>query len=333
MSPQTPTPIDNQNLDETFRWSFQLIGTSSAIQKVYTELQIAGRNDFPVFLFGETGTGKELAARIIHDLGSRRRRLFVPVDCAALAPTLIESELFGHVRGAFTGAQASRTGLLEAARGGTIFLDEIGELPLHCQAKLLRALQEREIRPVGGNESFHIDARFIAATNRNLEAEVKAGRFRQDIYFRLNVLQIRLPALRERKSDIPLLVNSFLAKFGDLQPSIRSVSEEAMRCLMSYNWPGNVRELENAIEHALALGAGPAIETGDLPSLLRFVFSTASVSEDHEVLSLRELERRAIFRALSETDGDRIAAARLLSIGKTTLYRKLKEYSANSKCA
>lgn len=314
-------------------YSGDFIGACPAIQKIYARINRASQFDFPVLVLGESGTGKELVARAIHSQGQRRSCPFVPIDCAALVPTLVETELFGYAKGAFTGAQHSRIGLLEAANGGTVFLDEIGELPLHCQSKLLRTLQEREIRPVGATERLHIDLRVIAATNRNLESEVKSGTFRQDLFFRLNILQIELPALRDRKSDIPLLVNSFLFKYGDLQPLIHSVSEDAMRFLMSYNWPGNIRELEHAIEHALALGAGPAIEIDDLPFALQSFSESASLPSASETFSLAELRRRAIFQALSKTHGDKLAAARLLHIGKTTLYRKLKEYGADTVCA
>ena len=321
-----PEPNSTESADSPENFG-GFVGVSPSIQKVYRQIQIVSHYNFPVLILGESGTGKELAARLIHDLTPRRLRPFAPVDCGALVPTLIESELFGHARGAFTGAERSRIGLLQAASGGTLFLDEIGELPLHCQAKLLRALQEQEVRPVGATERIHIDVRVIAATNRNLESEVKAGHFRQDLYFRLNVLELRLPPLRDHKSDIPLLVNSFLEKFADLQSSIHSVSEEAMRCLLSYSWPGNVRELENAIEHALALGAGSAVQVSDLPSSLQEAPGWQTFPEENELLSLYEIERRAIFRALNRSNGDKIAAAHILHIGRTTLYRKLKEYS------
>jgi two-component system response regulator HydG len=242
-------------------------------------------------------------------------------------PTLIESELFGYVKGAFTGAQHSKQGLFEAAGEGTLFLDEIGELPNDLQAKLLRALQEREIKPVGSNERVGIRARVIAATNRDLESAIRTGGFRQDLYFRLNVVQIKLPPLRERKTDIPLLVNTFLEKFSDPARPIHSISEDAMRRIMSYDWPGNIRELENAIERAVALGSGPILHVGDLPSNLQYT-STEKLADVDELVPLETLERRAIFRALQETSGDKLAAARLLGIGKTTLYRKLKQYEA-----
>jgi two-component system response regulator HydG len=274
---------------------------------------------------GESGTGKELVARSIHFLGARQNKPFVPVDCSGLVPTLIESELFGYVKGAFTGAQHSRSGLFETANGGTVFLDEIGDLPVDLQAKLLRALQEREIRPVGATDRVRIDVRIIAATNRDLESAIRAGAFRQDLYFRLNVVQVKLPPLRERKSDIPLLVNFFLEKFSDPQRPIRTISEDAMRRLMAYDWPGNVRELENAVERAVALGSGPILHIADLPSSLQEGPSDKML-ESNELTTLDQMERRAILRALRETNGDKLAAARLLGIGKTTLYRKLKQY-------
>jgi len=306
-----------------------LIGVSLKMQRVYKLVEKVSQHNYPVLILGESGTGKELVARSIHFGGPRQKKPFVPVDCSGLVPTLIESELFGYVKGAFTGAQHSRAGLLESADSGTVFLDEIGDLPVDLQAKLLRALQEREIRPVGATERVRIDLRVIAATNRDLESAIRTGGFRQDLYFRLNVVQIKLPPLRERKSDIPLLVSSFLEKFSDPQRAVRSISEDAMRRLMTYDWPGNVRELENAVERAVALGSGPILHAGDLPSNLQYN-SAEKLPESDELLPLEELERRAIFRALRETGGDKLAAARLLGIGKTTLYRKLKQYGTQS---
>jgi DNA-binding NtrC family response regulator len=302
-----------------------LIGVSSKMQRVYKMVEKVSQHNYPVLILGESGTGKELVARSVHFSGVRKNKPFVPVDCAGLVPTLIESELFGYVKGAFTGAQHGRTGLLESGNGGTVFLDEIGDLPVDLQAKLLRALQEREIRPVGATERVHIDLRIIAATNRDLESAIRTGAFRQDLYFRLNVVQIKLPPLRERKTDIPLLVHSFLEKFSDAQRPVRTISEDAMRRLMAYDWPGNVRELENAIERAVALGSGPILHVADLPSNLQQESDEHALRSD-EFVTLEELERRAILRALRETSGDKLAAARLLGIGKTTLYRKLKQY-------
>jgi len=304
-----------------------LIGVAPKMQRVYKLIEKVAQHNYPVLILGESGTGKELVARSIHFSGPRRARPFVPVDCSALAPTLIESELFGHVKGAFTGAQHSKQGLLEAAGDGTLFLDEIGDLPVDLQAKLLRALQEREIRPLGGTDRVAIRARVMAATNRDLDTLVRAGTFRQDLFFRLNVVQIKLPPLRERKSDIPVLVSAFLEKFSDAKAPVRSISEDAMRRLMAYDWPGNVRELENAVERAVALGSGPILHVGDLPSNLQYA-QPERFTEQNELVPLEELERRAIFHALRETSGDKLAAARLLGIGKTTLYRKLKQYEA-----
>ncbi len=304
-----------------------LIGVSAKMQRLYKMIEKVSQHNYPVLVLGESGTGKELVARSIHFMGARQKKPFVPVDCSGLVPTLIESELFGYVKGAFTGAQHGRTGLLETGNGGTVFLDEIGDLPVDLQAKLLRALQEREVRPVGATDRVRIDIRIIAATNRDLESAIRTGGFRQDLYFRLNVVQLKLPPLRERKSDIPLLVSSFLEKFSDPQRPIRTISEDAMRRLMAYDWPGNVRELENAVERAVALGSGPILHMGDLPSNLQQGGSDRSLDSD-ELTTLEEMERRAILRALRETNGDKLAAARLLGIGKTTLYRKLKQYGA-----
>src|SRR6202049_3737758 len=247
-----------------------LIGVSSKMQRVYKMIEKVSQHEYPVLILGESGTGKELVAKSIHYSGKRKERPFAPVDCSSLVPTLIESELFGYVKGAFTGAMQSKQGLLEAANGGPLFLDEIGDMPVDLQAKLLRALQEREVKPVGSTERRRINVRIIAATNRDLDSAIKAGAFRQDLYFRLNVVQLKLPALRERKSDIPLLVTSFLDKFSDPQAPVRTISEDAMRRLIAYDWPGNVRELENAIERAVALGSGPIIHVGDLPSTLQY---------------------------------------------------------------
>src|SRR5579859_173233 len=302
-----------------------LIGLSVKMQRVYKIIEKVSQHEYPVLLLGESGTGKELVAKCIHFSGPRKDRPFAPVDCSALVPTLIESELFGYVKGAFTGAMQSKQGLLEAAQGGTLFLDEIGDMPVDLQAKLLRALQEREVKPVGSTERRHINVRIIAATNRDLDAAIKSGAFRQDLYFRLNVVQIKLPPLRERKSDIELLVTSFLEKFSDPHGAPRTISEDAMRRLIAYDWPGNVRELENAIERAVAMGSGPIVHVGDLPSNLHYPASERIPDRD-ELLPIEELERRAILRTLRETGGDKLAAARMLGIGKTTLYRKLKQY-------
>lgn len=301
-----------------------LIGTSESMEQVYRLILKVAPKRQPVLILGESGTGKELAARAIHAYSPWRESPFVPVDCGALTPTLIESELFGHVQGAFTGATHSRQGLLASAGEGMVFLDEIAELPVELQAKMLRALQEREIKPIGSNTPVRIEARIIAATNQDPKAAIKQGSFRKDLYYRLNVVSIKLPPLRDRKSDIPALVRSFIIRHGGLEAGVNGVSPEAMARLMSYEWPGNVRELENCIQRAVALGSPPHIQVEDLPSsLLNYM---ASSSAGLEPVSLRELERRAILQALEVTGGDRLRAAKLLGIGKTTIYRKLKEY-------
>ncbi len=271
-----------------------LIGTSARMQRVYRMIERVSQHSYPVLILGESGTGKELVARSVHFQGPRKQRPFVPVDCSALAPTLIESELFGHVKGAFTGAQQNKAGLLEAADDGTLFLDEIGDLPVDMQAKLLRALQEREVKPVGSNERVPLRARVIAATNRDLDAAIRGGTFRQDLYFRLNVVQIKLPPLRERKSDIPLLVNSFLEKFCEANQQTHTLNDDALRRLMAYDWPGNVRELENSIQRAIAMGSGTVVQFNDLPSNLQYDAREQSAQEG-DLVPLMVLERRAIF--------------------------------------
>ena len=303
----------------------KLIGLSPKMQRVYKTIEKVAGHEYPVLVLGESGTGKELVARSLHALGRRKEGPFVPVDCSSLVPTLIESELFGYVKGAFTGAVQSKQGLLEAANGGTLFLDEIGDMPTDLQARLLRALQEREVKPVGSTERRRIDVRIVAATNRDLESAIRSGAFRQDLYFRLNVVQIKLPPLRDRKSDIPLLVTAFLEKYSPSDEPVRTISSDTMQRLMAHDWPGNVRELENAIERAVAMGSGPLIHVADLPSNLQIQTSERTPQRD-ELLPLDELERRAILRMLRETSGDKLSAARMLGIGKTTLYRKLKQY-------
>ena len=306
-----------------------LIGESAPMRHLCELIGRISQCTSPVLLIGETGTGKEVVARAIHSTGTRRGKTLVPVDCSALTTTLVESELFGHVKGAFTGADHSKLGLLQSANEGTIFLDEIGEFPLFLQPKLLRALQEKEIRPVGSTERIPIDGRVIAATNRDLEADVRAGTFRQDLYFRLNVIQITLPALRQHKADIPLLVSHFLEKFSDPLQPVHVISDDALRRLTAYDWPGNVRELANTIECAVALSSDSVLTVDDLASV-SYHASAPHPPDGNESVSLRETERRAILRAVRETGGDKLAAARLLQIGKTTLYRKLKVYAGVS---
>jgi DNA-binding NtrC family response regulator len=328
--------VDNENrvLRETLRTRpgfAGLIGISSKMQRVYKLIEKVCQHNYPVLILGESGTGKELVARSIHFSGLRRNRPFVPVDCSALPPNLIESELFGHVKGAFTGATHNRQGLVETAENGTLFLDEIGELPTDMQAKLLRAIQEKEIRPIGGSERLQVAARVIAATNRDLESMVRLGTFRQDLYFRLNVVQIKLPPLRERKTDIPILISSFLEKqCSEREGREFTFTEAAMSQMLSYDWPGNVRELENTVERATALSSGPLLDVADLPTYVQYAMSHRAPPPD-EIVPLEELEKRAILHAMQEASGDKLQAAKLLKIGKTTLYRKLKQYGAEGR--
>src|ERR1700722_10203601 len=266
-----------------------LIGLSPKMESVYKVIGKVSQHDYPVLILGESGTGKELVARSVHFSSPRKERPFVAVDCSSLTPTLIESELFGYVKGAFTGAVQSKQGLLESADGGTLVLDEIGDMPTDMQAKLLRALQEHEIKPVGSTERRSFNVRIIAATNRDLEAAIRGGAFRQDLYFRLNVVQVKLPPLRDRKNDIPLLVTSFLEKLTSPDARPRSISEDAMRRMIAYDWPGNVRELENVVARAVALGSGPTVQLGDLPSSLHHPIS-GRIPEKDELLPLQELE-------------------------------------------
>jgi DNA-binding NtrC family response regulator len=338
------------NMDET---RHVLVGQSARTRQVLGLIQKLGKCRWPALLLGETGTGKEVVARAIHNVNSAGP--FVTIDCSSMVGPLMESELFGHVKGAFTGAATAKVGLIETANGGTAMFDEIGELPLDLQAKLLRVLQEKEFRPVGSTTTRRSDFRIIAATNRDLAKEVEKGTFRRDLFFRLNVINIRLAPLRERREDIPALINHFLIRVGGNY----TVTAEAMEVMLNYDWPGNVRELENCIQHMVAINSGPLLHVADLPSSLQnfllqkksqYLMAAAGAPQPvaiqgeagaatldapsaqaaapifQGVIPLTELERRAIINALEYTKGDRAVAAHLLGIGRTTLYRKLKEY-------
>jgi transcriptional regulator with PAS, ATPase and Fis domain len=333
-----------------------IIGSSAKIQDVLRMVARLKNTRTPVLITGESGTGKELVARAIHFRGSLAHRPFVAVDCGALVPTLIESELFGYERGAFTGALKPKDGLFQAANGGTLFLDEIGELPLEMQTKLLRALQEKEVRRVGSNVRTQVDVRIVAATNRDLEQAYRDGTFRKDLYFRLNVVAVHLPALRERRSDIPSLVHFFLDKYvpdGSLQ-----VSNAAMKALLQYGWPGNVRELQNCIERAVALGNRELIDVYDLPPALRNAGDqmTRALSAEEPTVperserpvvlpankttipgvtpnDLEALERLTIQRVFDQVRGDKTLAGKMLGISRATLYRKIKRYQIKAASA
>lgn len=315
---------------------YGLIGRSPQIAEVRRLIEKAARTRLPVLLLGESGTGKEVAARAIYDLAPRGQ--FVPIDCGALVGTLMESELFGHAKGAFTGATENKRGLVEAADGGTAFFDEIGDLPLDMQVKLLRLVQEQEYRPVGSLHWRKTDLRLVAATHRDLKAEVAANRFRLDLYYRLNVLPIRIPPLRDRKDDIPLLVRHFV---GEADLPIPDV----LRLFESYDWPGNVRELKHCVERILALRSEGALRMSDMPTALQYHARASEIqslarsieeppdqlprytpAKSPPIVSIPDSEKQAISAALVATNGERAKAASLLKISRTTLYRRMKEY-------
>jgi DNA-binding NtrC family response regulator len=302
-----------------------LVARSEAMQKVLELARRVAQVDSTVLIAGESGVGKERVARLIHDESSRASRPFVAINCAAVTETLLESELFGHARGAFTGATTDRAGLFEAAHGGTLLLDEVGEVPAAMQAKLLRVLQEREVRRVGENRNRPIDVRVLAATNRDLPAEVESGRFRKDLYYRLRVIELRIPPLRERREDVLPLARLFVAQAIErTRRKVCGLGPKAADQLVRYDWPGNVRELENAIERAVALATGSQIQPDDLPEEVRLALP--AVYAPGRVRTLDEVERDYIVAALQANDGNRTRTAAQLQIGIATLHRKIKEY-------
>ena len=299
----------------------ELVGQSRAMQKVLESIRTVAPTDTTVLIRGESGTGKELVARAIHNLSSRRFMPLVTIHCGALTETLLESELFGHEKGAFTGAQYRKKGKFEIAEGGTVFLDEIADISLKTQTDLLRVLQEKEITRVGGNQIIKVDFRAVAATNRDLEALVKDGTFRPDLYYRLNVFGIELPPLRERKEDIPLLVDHFIRKFARaMGKRFTGVNRSGLEVLMNYDWPGNVRELENAIERAMVIGREPEIQAADFPLQLK------APVQPETGLALADVERGHILRVLEACEWNQTRAAKVLGIDRVTLYNKIKKY-------
>jgi len=315
-----------RRLKDRYRYG-DIMGVSSQIQEIYEIIQRVSQNDSTILIHGESGTGKELVAKTIHEKSNRKNKPFVPVYCGAIVETLLESELFGHRKGAFTGAIRDSIGLFRAAEGGTVFLDEIAEISHSVQVKLLRTLQERKVRPVGDTKEIEIDVRVIAATNRDVEDAIKSGALRKDLFYRLNVIPIGIPPLRERKEDVPLLVNHFVDAFNNKsKKGVKGVSPEAMEFLLSYRWPGNVRELQSMIERAFGLGAGDTISVSDLPSEIRMHRYTEHQNAPEAVPTLRESEATLIQRALEITNDMKVPAARLLGIDKATLYRKIKKY-------
>src|SRR5437867_2494960 len=303
-----------------------IIGSSDEMVRVFKMVQKVADSEATIMIQGESGTGKELIAREVHYRSRHAQGPFVSINCGAIPRDLLESNLFGHVKGSFTGAVRDSPGLFQVAEGGTFFLDEVGETPLATQVKLLRALQEREIIPVGGTQAVKIDCRLVAATNSDLERGVAEGRFRADLFYRLNVIPIRLPSLRQRRDDIPLLVDHFLKRFAQNNPA-KSVNKEAMELLMKYDWPGNVRELENVMERALILDEGGVIEPEDLPDKIRFGQShRGSLVIDSPTLSLEELEKEYILKVLNYTRWQKKRTSDILGINASTLYRKLLAY-------
>jgi len=303
-----------------------VIGRTPQMLQVYKAIARVANSKSTILLYGERGTGKELIARSIHYNSNRNHRPFIPVDCASLVETLMESELFGYVRGAFTGAHFTKKGLFEEADGGTLFLDEVGNLSLSIQAKLLRFLQEHEIKRVGGTESIKVDVRVIAATNQPLEPLIKEGKFREDLFDRLNVFSITLPPLRERKEDIPLLALHFLKRFSqENQKNITHFSPEVLDILSRYSWPGNIRELENTIERAVILSTHPIILPEDLPKKICDEVKRIEIKPLEELLPLKEMERRYVLQVLQATGGNKKKASEILGIDRTTLYRIIEK--------
>jgi DNA-binding NtrC family response regulator len=329
-----------QQIDERYGLE-NIIGESPALREVLDTIRQVAPSSANVLIEGESGTGKELAAQAIHNLSRRNKAKFVTVHCAALSPQLLESELFGHERGAFTGAHERRIGRFEQASGGTIFLDEIGEIDASTQVKLLRVIsEERAFERVGGNQTLRADVRLIAATNKNLEKLVAEGKFRDDLYFRLNVVHLTMPPLRERKEDIPLLVRSFLRHFCKLnEKPLLELTNDAMNALLTYGWPGNVRELRTAIEHGVVMARGSKLTLRDLPPNVRSVRGadlpggitpTKAFGEKSSALDLHETEKRLIMQALATTNGNITKAAKQLGISRRTLHRKINEMKGGS---
>ena len=312
----------------------QILGKSKPMREIFDLIRRVADSPTNILITGESGTGKELVAKALHYNSERKDAAFVAVNCAAIPEQLLESELFGHMRGAFTDAKVDKRGLFEEAAKGTLFLDEISELPLMLQAKLLRAIQEKEIRRLGANRPIAVDTRLIAATNLNLSEEVKAKRFREDLYYRLNVIEMRLPPLRERREDIPLLVDAFLKKFGQARgKDVKGVSETTLALLIDYAWPGNVRELENVIERAVTLSRGDKILPDDLPATIQGSRGDRRVLDEaaEKMHPLHEIEKEYIKKILEKMGGNKYQAAQVLGIDRKTLYRKLGEMDESEK--
>ncbi|MCA8999864.1 MAG: sigma 54-interacting transcriptional regulator [Planctomycetaceae bacterium] len=328
----------------------RLVGRSVPMQEVFRRLRLAAQSDVTVFLSGESGTGKELAASAIHSVSDRREMPFIAINCSAIPETLLESELFGHVKGAFTGATRDKVGVFQAAEGGTLFLDEIGDVSPLIQLKLLRVLQEREVRRVGDDQVMKVDVRLVTATNRDLKALIQSGDFREDFYYRIHVFEVHLPALRERKEDIPLLANRFMEELSQIHHQrVTAIARDTLQRMMDYHWPGNVRELRNAIEHAFVTVRGDTITMFDLPSEIRTPRETSAPDarraearsarplaqgaekpfELNDLTPKQRADREKVLAALNKTDGNKTAAAKLLGISRVTMWKKVRKYGLN----
>lgn len=322
----------------------RLVGRSAPMQEVFRRLRLAAQSDVTVFISGESGTGKELAASAIHSVSDRRDKPFIAVNCSAIPETLLESELFGHVKGSFTGATRDKVGVFQAAEGGTLFLDEIGDISPLIQLKLLRVLQEREIRRVGDDKPMKVDVRIVTATNRDLKTLIKSGEFREDFYYRIHVFEVHLPALRKRKEDIPLLIDRFIDQLAEAhQHDVNGIARDALQCMMDYRWAGNVRELRNAIEHAFVTVGGDTITLFDLPSEIRLPAGAADQNatskerapaaeaeskpfDINDLTPRQRADREKVLAALKETEGNKTAAAKLLGISRVSMWRKARQY-------
>jgi DNA-binding NtrC family response regulator len=325
---------ENEQLKQELNSRFeigQIIGNSSAMEKVFEMIRKVAPTKSNVLITGESGTGKELVARAIHSLSSQNSRRFLAINCSAIPESLLESELFGHMKGSFTSASQNKKGLFECARGGTLFLDEIGHMPMSCEVKLLRAVEHKQIIPVGSTEPVDIDVRLIAATNKDLVKEIKAGQFREDLYYRMNVVGIHLPPLRERKEDIPLLVEHFIKKYSaEMGKHCVGVSDEVMRLFMSYEWKGNIREMQNVIERAIIFAEDDVIKISDIGSLS---YHSVALTEENQNLqaAVKAYEREHICRVLNKYSWNKVEVAKALNVGLSSLYRKIDELEIDHK--
>jgi len=326
--------LENLELKETLKRCVQIssiVGQSSTMIEVQKTINQIAPSDINVLILGESGTGKELVARSIHQLSLRSEKKFIAFNCGSFTEDLMANELFGHEKDAFTGATKAKAGLIKVADGGSIFLDEIGDMPLTMQVKLLRVIQEKEVLPVGGEEPISVDVRFIAATHRDLKEDVEKGNFRQDLFYRLNVITIKLPSLSNRDGDIPLLAYHFLTqKCEAMKKDVESIARESMELLCQYTWPGNIRELENVIERAVALASGPEIQVGDLPEYIRNLSVQTYRRHDSEFPTLEEQEKNYIKWVLDKCNGNKTKAAKIMGIDRVSLWRKIKRFEIDS---